>query len=161
MDTNAERQEPPLPEPAPETYIDTGGFLKGIVQPPGTYRRPQVAPLPVHNNHPVSKEGTIPGVIRRAGVETKRMIDLPDEEWKTDAACRGISNPEDFFSDDKRVVEVTRLKFCAQCIVRNVCLEYALKHDDRYGLWGNMSKQDREKYHDRYRAGLYRVPAVD
>ena len=36
---------------------------------------------------------------------------------------------------------------CAQtsCEVREECLEYALAHDERFGIWGGLSERERRK----------------
>ena len=37
------------------------------------------------------------------------------------------------------------LKICAQCPVKKVCGEYALDHDEEYGVWGGMSERERRR----------------
>lgn len=38
----------------------------------------------------------------------------------------------------------TRAKqFCAACPVKDACLAYALKYDERFGVWGGTSEKDR------------------
>ena len=34
---------------------------------------------------------------------------------------------------------------CLTCEVRNDCLEYALRHDERFGIWGGLSGRERRK----------------
>jgi WhiB family redox-sensing transcriptional regulator len=34
---------------------------------------------------------------------------------------------------------------CRQCPVLDACLEYALEHDERFGIWGGTSEKEREK----------------
>jgi WhiB family redox-sensing transcriptional regulator len=34
---------------------------------------------------------------------------------------------------------------CRSCDVRAECLEYALEHDERFGIWGGMSERERRR----------------
>ncbi len=34
---------------------------------------------------------------------------------------------------------------CAGCQVRQECLEFALAHDQRYGIWGGTTAEDRQR----------------
>ena len=34
---------------------------------------------------------------------------------------------------------------CLTCDVRDECLEYALQHDERFGIWGGLSERERRK----------------
>ena len=36
-------------------------------------------------------------------------------------------------------------KVCLTCEVRSECLEYALAHDERFGIWGGLSERERRK----------------
>ena len=36
-------------------------------------------------------------------------------------------------------------KVCLGCDVRGECLEYALQHDERFGIWGGLSERERRK----------------
>lgn len=44
---------------------------------------------------------------------------------------------------------------CAACPVRPQCLQYALDHDERYGIWGGMSERERHKLKTRQRKGTH------
>ena len=63
--------------------------------------------------------------------------------WQEHALCAQI-DPEMFFPekggstrDPKRV--------CAACEVRDPCLQYALDHDERFGVWGGYSERERRR----------------
>ena len=89
-------------------------------------------------------------------VEPKRMSSLarlfsaePENDWRTQAACRGI-DPEFFFSSEdlpnkqERLERETAAKaVCARCTVRSECLSYALAAGERYGIWGGLNPQER------------------
>jgi WhiB family transcriptional regulator, redox-sensing transcriptional regulator len=34
---------------------------------------------------------------------------------------------------------------CRACEVRPECLEYALEHDERFGVWGGLSERERRR----------------
>ena len=75
----------------------------------------------------------------------------PDEaSWEADALCRQV-DPELWFpgeGDNPRNAK----RICARCPVRDACLEYALTHDERFGVWGGLSGRERRAL-SRGRAG--------
>jgi WhiB family redox-sensing transcriptional regulator len=36
-------------------------------------------------------------------------------------------------------------RICSGCEVRAECLEYALAHDERFGIWGGLSERERRR----------------
>ena len=36
-------------------------------------------------------------------------------------------------------------KVCLSCDVRGECLDYALAHDERFGIWGGLSERERRR----------------
>ena len=36
-------------------------------------------------------------------------------------------------------------KTCLGCPVRHECLQYALDHDERFGIWGGLSERERRR----------------
>jgi WhiB family redox-sensing transcriptional regulator len=36
-------------------------------------------------------------------------------------------------------------RVCLSCEVRQECLEYALAHDERFGIWGGLSERERRR----------------
>lgn len=64
-------------------------------------------------------------------------------EWQERAACRG-TDPE-IFHPEKGGSPAAAQRICARCDVREECLLYALKHDERFGIWGGLSENDRRK----------------
>lgn len=82
----------------------------------------------------------------------------PENDWRPEAACRGI-DPELFFSSDEIVNRQERAEreaeakaVCTRCTVRSECLSYALDAGERYGIWGGLNSQERRAL-GRSRAG--------
>jgi WhiB family redox-sensing transcriptional regulator len=36
-------------------------------------------------------------------------------------------------------------RICSRCDVKGECLEYALGHDERFGIWGGLSERERRR----------------
>lgn len=73
----------------------------------------------------------------------------PENDWRLQAACRGI-DPELFFSSDEIVNRQERTEreaeakaVCTRCVVRDPCLSYAVAAGERYGIWGGLTSQER------------------
>lgn len=58
-------------------------------------------------------------------------------------SCRG-SDPDVFFPDRGESLEPAKA-ICAECIVRDECLEYALDNRERFGIWGGTSERERRR----------------
>ena len=64
-----------------------------------------------------------------------------DTSWMTEGACR--EHPaKTFFPSDGVGVAVAR-RICADCPVKEPCLEYALDHRIEHGVWGGTSERGR------------------
>lgn len=77
----------------------------------------------------------------------------PDERkdtWRGDALC-AQTDPEAFFPDKGGSTRDAK-RICAQCAVRQKCLEWAVDHDERFGIWGGMSERERRRYKKERRA---------
>ncbi len=69
---------------------------------------------------------------------------LRDEfPWQEFALC-AQTDPEEFFPEKGMSARGAK-KICAACDVRADCLEYALKHDEHFGVWGGLSERERRK----------------
>ena len=73
------------------------------------------------------------------------MLDLDevDSAWMDDAPC-AQTDPEAFFPEKGGSTREAK-KVCQTCDVRSECLEYALAHDERFGIWGGLSERERRK----------------
>jgi len=71
-------------------------------------------------------------------------FDEPDEqEWQERALC-AQTDPEAFFPEKGGSTREAK-RICLGCDVRSECLEYALAHDERFGIWGGLSERERRK----------------
>ncbi|PFG20348.1 WhiB family transcriptional regulator [Serinibacter salmoneus] len=64
-------------------------------------------------------------------------------EWQERALC-AQTDPEAFFPEKGGSTREAK-RVCVSCEVRSECLEYALEHDERFGIWGGMSERERRK----------------
>jgi WhiB family redox-sensing transcriptional regulator len=72
--------------------------------------------------------------------------DGPDTEvldWQDRALC-AQTDPEAFFPEKGGSTREAK-KVCRSCEVRDECLEYALDHDERFGIWGGLSERERRR----------------
>lgn len=75
-------------------------------------------------------------------------LDLPLEDaeeltWQERALC-AQTDPEAFFPEKGGSTREAK-RVCLTCEVRAECLEYALGHDERFGIWGGLSERERRK----------------
>ena len=74
--------------------------------------------------------------------------DLPDQvsppdHWQELSACYGL-DPEVFFPTTEEEAGLA-LSYCALCQVREVCLAWAVRNGERYGVWGGTTEQQRRR----------------
>lgn len=87
--------------------------------------------------------------------ETKRRADEGEEDWARWARCRSaygertwmFYGTEDGPEARKEVGRKDRVKrakaLCYTCAVREHCLQFALDHRERFGIWGGMTERER------------------
>lgn len=63
--------------------------------------------------------------------------------WQERSLC-AQTDPEAFFPEKGGSTREAK-KVCTGCDVRQECLEYALEHDERFGIWGGLSERERRK----------------
>lgn len=71
------------------------------------------------------------------------MIQLETLPWAAEAKCLQ-ADPETFFPEKGGSTREAK-RICSECTVRNECLEYALDHDEKFGIWGGLSERERRK----------------
>jgi len=78
-------------------------------------------------------------------------LSIVHETWHLKAACRGPestlffppSTPERREERDAREAKAKRI--CAQCAVREDCLEFALRVREPHGIWGGLTEAERRR----------------
>lgn len=72
------------------------------------------------------------------------------EPWRDDAICNQ-TDPESFFPEKGGTTRPAK-QICLGCPVRarqlggtGECLDYALEHDERFGIWGGYSERERRR----------------
>lgn len=70
-------------------------------------------------------------------------LDADDEIWRADGVCAEV-DPDLWFPD---VVDTSRVakRICAGCPVTDECLQWAITHDERFGVWGGLSVSERDR----------------
>ena len=71
------------------------------------------------------------------------MFDIAAQPWATDARCLQ-AEPETFFPEKGGSTREAK-RICADCTVREECLQYALENDERFGIWGGLSERERRR----------------
>jgi WhiB family redox-sensing transcriptional regulator len=64
-------------------------------------------------------------------------------EWQERALC-SQTDPEEFFPEKGGSTREAK-RICSRCEVKTECLEYALGHDERFGIWGGLSERERRR----------------
>jgi WhiB family redox-sensing transcriptional regulator len=80
----------------------------------------------------------------RAGVASNTI------DWQQQAACKGHPRTADFYPPQRterkheRIAREHRAKsVCATCPVIGPCLQHAIRADERYGVWGGLTQDER------------------
>ena len=90
------------------------------------------------------------GAIWQPYVKARPRLTLtptPDRTWMANAACHGLTDA--FYPGlDRRgrisPIQARRAKaICAGCDVRAECLQWALDHEERDGVWGGLTPGER------------------
>lgn len=71
------------------------------------------------------------------------MLDVFAPDWHARALC-GQTDPESFFPEKGGSTREAK-RICRDCEVRAECLEWAVDHQERFGIWGGLSERDRRK----------------
>lgn len=63
--------------------------------------------------------------------------------WQADALCAQVGT-ELFFPEQGGSSQDAK-RICAACDVRAQCLQYAIDHEERWGMWGGVSERNLRK----------------
>lgn len=71
------------------------------------------------------------------------MTAVPGEDlpWESMALCAEV-DPEIFFPERGASAAPAR-RICRACEVRPECLDYALEHDEQWGVWAGTTRDER------------------
>jgi WhiB family transcriptional regulator, redox-sensing transcriptional regulator len=91
--------------------------------------------------------GVVPGMRVEEGTRMSVVFPLQGGEdemsWQERALC-AQTDPESFFPEKGGSTREAK-KVCTGCDVKGDCLEYALAHDERFGIWGGLSERERRR----------------
>lgn len=68
---------------------------------------------------------------------------VADLDWREQGACRGL-DPGVFYPDTEEEAEQAK-QVCEDCAVRLTCLEHALNHREKQGVWGGATERERRR----------------
>lgn len=61
-------------------------------------------------------------------------------------ACKDDPYPDDWHSSDEDRIERAK-EVCWTCPVLVPCLDYAMTNDERFGIWGGLTEEERGVVH--------------
>src|SRR3954465_12348161 len=76
-------------------------------------------------------------------VATQRFAGDGERRWQEEANCLGV-DPDLFFPERGASTREAKA-VCRSCEVRGECLEYALAHGEKFGIWGGLSERERRR----------------
>jgi WhiB family transcriptional regulator, redox-sensing transcriptional regulator len=88
---------------------------------------------------------------RASLAENLEAVVFRDGSWESRAACRGAESA--WFvppmagesKDQRRERESAARRICSDCPVRQECLDYALRVNEPFGIWGGLTEQERRQ----------------
>lgn len=94
--------------------------------------------------HALGEEAVTDLTNNLASLDLTDLFGLPEEAgWQERALC-AQTDPEAFFPEKGGSTREAK-RICSGCEVRGECLEYALLHDERFGIWGGLSERERRR----------------
>jgi len=76
-------------------------------------------------------------------VAAHRYVTSDERRWQEQANCLGV-DPDLFFPERGASTREAKA-VCRGCEVRGDCLEYALAHGEKFGIWGGLSERERRR----------------
>lgn len=80
-------------------------------------------------------------------IDASKLAAWDHDAWRTSARCRTVEStlffPVGVTGDAERQI-LSAKRVCAQCSVSLQCLEYALRTNQEYGVWGGMDEEERK-----------------
>jgi WhiB family transcriptional regulator, redox-sensing transcriptional regulator len=87
--------------------------------------------------------GTTGGDLSSQAEGPEDPLGSEEQDWQERALC-AQTDPEAFFPEKGGSTREAK-RICSGCDVRAECLEYALAHDERFGIWGGLSERERRR----------------
>lgn len=84
--------------------------------------------------------------------------EVVDVTWRRFAKCAGLDT--DLFFPERGGSTREAKEVCRGCVVREDCLQYALRNGEKFGIWGGLSERKRRRLRRRFVAGR-RAEAVN
>ncbi|MFZ0230242.1 MAG: WhiB family transcriptional regulator [Mycobacterium sp.] len=94
---------------------------------------------PVSGVSPRPHLSLVPDAVEEFDINAEDTTD----QWQDRALC-AQTDPEAFFPEKGGSTREAK-KICLGCEVRSECLDYALAHDERFGIWGGLSERERRR----------------
>ncbi len=76
---------------------------------------------------------------------TSFKLNDKDNRWMDHAKCHMEDGIVWFPEQGQRHLTMEAKKFCANCPVKQRCLDWALNNEIMYGVWGGRSPKERER----------------
>jgi WhiB family transcriptional regulator, redox-sensing transcriptional regulator len=92
---------------------------------------------------PLSGAPTRRGTSEKTGSPPRQRLRFDLESWRNDPPC-AQTDPEAFFPERGGSNRYAK-GVCLQCPVWMPCLEWALDHDEYFGIWGGFSERERRR----------------
>jgi hypothetical protein len=67
------------------------------------------------------------------------------QEWVNEALCAQVGPEDSLWFPDKGQSNKQAKLICAECPVRQQCLQYALDRSEQHGIWGGLSDRERKE----------------
>lgn len=94
--------------------------------------------------------------------ESANTIELERPDWQSRSNCRGKTDLFFATATGRKATEhLTRAErmakqICAECKVKDECLQFALDADERHGVWGGLNTIERDIVRDGVALGAKR-----
>lgn len=66
-------------------------------------------------------------------------------EWQLKGSCRVLPGVGDMFFPERPSAAAQGKRVCADCPIKNECLDWAMAHGEPWGTWGGLSEWERAK----------------
>lgn len=121
------------------------GGLSYRVREPKEYERKKTAEPTKQQAADVTKNVDNRTLSKKANLKLSGLADMfggnESMDWREYAVC-AQTDPEAFFPEKGESTKEAK-KICGNCEVRPSCLEYAVRNEERYGVWGGLSERER------------------